>query len=449
MRANLEYESFRWGDLHRELDWLPGGRLNIAHEAVDRHADGPRRDKPALIWDGENGEREEYTFGVLKTLTNSFANVLKSLGIGRGDRVCLYLDRLPELYVAFLGILKIGAIVVPLPSHIEPDLLRKKLSHGAVKVVVTQPELRRRMAAIIYELFDLQHILVVNKNERDPAPIDTADLSYDEEMAKAPADFDVVPVNQYDHSVMHYVGDADDRPRGVVYSHEAAAQHHAMGRWVLDLRDDDVYWYASDLATVQGTASGILAPWAVGATVFAVEGKVDPEECYTKIQSRRVTVLCAGTAEAEQLAQGGNDLPGHFDLSSLRHLVSVGGPPLSAESVRWSERALGKPFHDCWCGPETGDIVLATLPGMDVRPGSSGRPLPGVEVAVLDGEYAPVPTGIEGALALRPGWPSMFRACWNDSELYNASFRKGWYIPGQQARIDNDGYVWLTASDVL
>ena len=420
----------------------------MAHEAIDRHANGRRRDKLALIWDGRDGEHEEYTFGALKTLTNRFANVLKSLGIERGDRVCLYLDGLPELYVAFLGILKVGAIVVPLSREIEAEPLKEKLSDSAAKVVVTQPELRRRMAAIIYELFDLQHIVVINKNDRDPVPIDTADLNYDEEMAKAPVEFDIVPANQYDHSVMHYVGDAGGRPRGMVYSHEAVAQHHAVGRWVLDLRDDDVYWYTSDLATVQGTACGILAPWAVGTTVFTAERKVDPEACYEKVQSRRVTVLCAGTAAAEQLVQGGKDAPGHFDLSSLRHLVSLGAP-LSAESIRWSERALGRPFHDCWCGPETGAIVLATLPGMDVRPGSSGRPLPGVDVAVLDGEYGPVPAGVEGTLALRPGWPSMFRACWNDPELYNTRFRKGWYITGQQATMDNDGYVWLTASDAM
>ena len=431
-----------------DLDWLPGGQLNMAHEAIDRHANGRRRDKLALIWDGRDGEHEEYTFGAMKTLTNRFANVLKSLGIERGDRVCLYLDRLPELYVAFFGILKVGAIIVPLSQEIEAEPLKEKLSDSAAKVVVTQPELRRRMAAIIYELFDLQHIVVINKNDRDPVPIDTADLNYDEEMAKAPVEFDIVPANQYDHSVMHYVGDAGGRPRGMVYSHEAVAQHHAVGRWVLDLRDDDVYWYTSDLATVQGTACGILAPWAGGATVFTAEGKVDPEACYEKVQSRRVTVLCAGTAAAEQILQGGDDAPRHFDLSSLRHLVSVGAP-LSAETIRWSERALGRPFHDCWCGPETGAVVLATLPGVDVRPGSSGRPLPGVDVAVLDGEYGPVPAGVEGTLALRPGWPAMFRACWNDTELYNTRFRKGWYITGQQARIDNDGYVWLTASDAM
>ena len=324
-----------------DLDWLPGGRLNMAHEAIDRHANGRRRDKLALIWDGRDGEHEEYTFGAMKTLTNRFANVLKSLGIERGDRVCLYLDRLPELYVAFFGILKVGAIIVPLSQEIEAEPLKEKLSDSAAKVVVTQPELRRRMAAIIYELFDLQHIVVINKNDRDPVPIDTADLNYDEEMAKAPVEFDIVPANQYDHSVMHYVGDAGGRPRGMVYSHEAVAQHHAVGRWVLDLRDDDVYWYTSDLATVQGTACGILAPWAGGATVFTAEGKVDPEACYEKVQSRRVTVLCAGTAAAEQILQGGDDAPRHFDLSSLRHLVSVGAP-LSAESDQVERESPGE-----------------------------------------------------------------------------------------------------------
>lgn len=434
---------FRWADLHEELDWLPDGGLNIAHETVDRHANGRKRDKLALIWDGENGEHEEYTFGDLKTLTNRFANVLKSLGIEKGDRVCLYIDRVPELYVAFVGILKIGAIVVPLSTDVEPELLRERLSHCAAKVVITQPELRRRMTRIIYELFELQHIVVVNKDARDPLPVDTADLDYNEEMAKAPAGFEIEATNYLDYSLIHYGGHS----RGIVSSHQALIQHLEVGRSLIDLRDDDVYWCTQDPATVEGTACGILAAWANGGTLFTSETDFDPALCYQKIQSRQVTVLCADQADVKMLARGGDDMPGHFDLSSLRHLVSVDGR-LAAETVGWSERVLGTPVHDSWCEPETGASILANLPTMEIKPGSSGSPLPGIGVAILDGAYSPVPSGVQGMLAVSPGWPSMFCAYWNATELYNTRFRKGWYITGQQARMDDDGYVWLTADSL-
>ena len=428
------------------MDWLPDGGLNIAHEIVDRHANGRRRDKLALVWDGDNGEHEEYTFGDLKTLTNRFANVLKSLGIERGDRVCLYIDRLPELYIAFVGILKVGAIVVPTSIDVDPELLRDRLSHSSAKVVVTQPELRRRMAAIIYELFELQHIVVVNKDGRDPMPVETADLDYDEEMAKAPRGFEIEATNQLDYSLMHYIEGPDDEPLGVVFSHEAIVQHFNVGKSVMDLRDDDVYWCTPELATVEGAACGILAPWANGATLFASEANFDPTLFFEKVQSRKVTVLSADQADIEALAQGGGDMSEHFDLPSLRHVVSIGGR-LSPEAADWSERALDTPVRDSWCEPETGAVVAANLPGVDTKPGSTGLPLPGIESAILDEDHDPVPPGVDGTLAVRPGWPSMFRVYWNATDLYNTRFRKGWYITAQRAHIDNDGYVWLTTNN--
>ena len=229
-------------DPHDELDWLPDGGLNIAYEIVDRHADGPGRNETALVWEGELGEREEYTFDDLKSLSNRFANVLKSLGIGAGDRVCLYIGRLPETYVALVGILKIGAVAVPQPPDVSPETLRDRLKHSSAKVVVTQPALRRRMGATVYELFDLQHIVVVNKNRRDPLPIDTADLDYDQEMEKAADDAEVEATSQLDYATIHYTGGPGLEPLGVVHSHEMLVHSVGAGRLLLGLRDDDLYW---------------------------------------------------------------------------------------------------------------------------------------------------------------------------------------------------------------
>ena len=434
-----------WTELHDELDWLPDGGLNIAHEIVDRHANGRRRDKTALTWEGAHGEREEYTFGDLKTLSNRFANVLKSLGIASGDRVCLYIERLPEMYVALAGILKVGAVAMPQPPDVPLETLRDRLRHSSAKVVVTQPVLRRRMAAIVYELFDLQHIVVVNKNGRDPLPIDTADLDYDQEMAKAAAGAEAGATSQLDYAALHYTGGPGSEPLGVVHSHQMLVQSVAVGRLMLGLRDDDLYWSTLPPAAVEEMSCGVFAPWSLGAAVFVSETAFGPERWLEIIQERRGTLWCADQSQIRILSECEDDLPGQFDLSSLRGLISTGGR-LPASVVRRCESLLGTPVRDGWCEPETGAPILGNLPGAEVRYGSAGLPLPGIEAAVLDGDHIEVDPGVEGVLAIRPGWPSMFRAYWNAPGLYNARFRRGWYVTGHRAGIDRAGYVWLVAS---
>ena len=434
-----------WTELHDELDWLPDGGLNIAHEIVDRHANGRRRDKTALTWEGAHGEREEYTFGDLKTLSNRFANVLKSLGIASGDRVCLYIERLPEMYVALAGILKVGAVAMPQPPDVPLETLRDRLRHSSAKVVVTQPVLRRRMGATVYELFDLQHIVVVNKNGRDPLPIDTADLDYDQEMAKAAAGAEVEATSQLDYATVHYTDGPGSEPLGVVHSHQMLVQSVGSGRLMLGLRDDDLYWPTLRPATFDEMSCGILAPWGRGLTIFVSETEPDTERWLETVQAMRVTLSCADQARLRLFSQCEDDLPGQFDLSSLREMTGI-GEPLPAEVASRCELLLGVPVRLGWGDPETGGTVLGSLPGAEVRYGSVGRPLPGIEAAVLDGDHIEVDPGVEGVLAIRPGWPSMFRAYWNAPGLYNARFRRGWYVTGHRAGIDRAGYVWLVAS---
>ena len=444
------YKNFDWEEMYRELDWLPGGGLNKAHEAIDRHANSDKKNKLALIWEGKNGEREDYTFGDLQLLTNQFANVLGSLGIEKGDRVFIFMDRLPELYVAFFGALKAGAVVGPLFSAFGPDPVKDRMQDSGAKVLVTQPDLRKKISEIIPELFDLQHILIVNKDGREQNPIDPQDLSYEEEMNKASKEFTTVVTGQYDYSVMHYTSGTTGKPKGAVHRHQAVVQQKATGKWALDLQDDDVYWCTADPGWVTGTSYGMLAPWTNGITQLIYEGGFSASRWYEQIQKHNVTVWYTAPTAIRMLMKAGDDVTKKFDLSSLRYICSV-GEPLNPEAVVWSNDVFGMAFHDNWWQTETGAIMCANYPSMEIRPGSMGKPIPGVQLAIVDEDFNEVPDGEDGNLVVKPGWPSMFHAYWNNSEMYNSRFRKGWYITGDTARKDEDGYFWFVgrADDVI
>ncbi|MBI2935738.1 MAG: acetate--CoA ligase [Chloroflexi bacterium] len=455
VRPNLfDYEQmrreFRWQDMYRELDWLPGGALNKAHEAIDRHANGPRRDKAAMLWEGRNGEQETYTFGQLKEETNRFANVLKGLGIQKGDRVFTFMERLPEQYIVCFGVLKVGAIVGPLFSAFGPDPVRDRLMDSGTKVLVTTPELRQRIAGVLPQLPALKHIIIVNKNGRSKNPLATNDLSYDQLMAQASSDFAIERTSMYDYSIMHYTSGTTGKPKGAVHRHLAVVQQYATGRWVLDLHDDDLYWCTADPGWVTGTSYGMLAPWSSGVTQLVYEGGFGASAWYNLIQKYKVTVWYTAPTAIRMLMKAGEALPARCDLSSLRYINSV-GEPLNPEAVVWGMRVFHQPIHDNWWQTETGAILIGNYPALEVRPGSMGCPIPGVTAAILDDNYNPVPPGEEGHLAIQPGWPAMFHTYWNNAELYNSRFRKGWYITGDRARIDKDGYFWFVgrADDVI
>ena len=454
VRPNLHledsYKDFDWEEMYQELDWLPGGGLNKAHEAIDRHANSDKKNKLALIWEGKNGEREDYTFGDLQLLTNQFANVLGSLGIEKGDRVFIFMDRLPELYVAFFGALKAGAVVGPLFSAFGPEPVKDRMQDSGAKVLVTQPDLRKKISEIIPELFDLQHILIVNKDGRDQNPIDPQDLSYEEEMNKASKEFTTVVTGQYDYSVMHYTSGTTGKPKGAVHRHQAVVQQKATGKWALDLQDDDIYWCTADPGWVTGTSYGMLAPWTTGITQLIYEGGFSASRWYEQIQKHNVTVWYTAPTAIRMLMKAGDVGTKKFDLSSLRYICSV-GEPLNPEAVVWSNEVFGMAFHDNWWQTETGAIMCANYPSMEIRPGSMGKPIPGVQLAIVDEDFNEVPDGEDGNLVVKPGWPSMFHAYWNNSEMYNSRFRKGWYITGDTARKDEDGYFWFVgrADDVI
>ncbi len=439
--------TFSWTAAHAELDGLPGSRgLNIAHEAVDRHAAGPCRTKVTLRWLGKEGEVRNITYGELCLLTNRFANVLERLGIEAGDRVYVLAGRIPELYIAALGTLKHRSVFCPLFSAFGPEPIRARSQIGKARVLVTTAELyQRKVASLRDSLPSLQHILIVGEEGAMPTGPGLHDLR--RLLDQASDKYTIAPTDPEDQALLHFTSGTTGTPKGAIHVHEAVVAHHITGKLALDLHDDDVFWCTADPGWVTGTSYGIIAPLTNGVTSIVDEADFDARRWYGILQHEKVTVWYTAPTAIRTLMRGGAEMAREYDLSSLRFLASV-GEPLNPEAVVWGRETFGLPFHDNWWQTETGGIMIANYASMDVRPGSMGRPLPGIEAAVVqlraDGTVIEVTEpNTQGELALRPGWPSMFRGYWNEAERYQKCFAGGYYLTGDLARRDTDGYYWF------
>ena len=411
-----DYEKYRkefsWQDIAGELDWLGDNRLNIAHEAIDRHITTPNRDKIALIWAGKEGEKEEYTFHDLYRITNRFANVLTGLGVRKGDRVFTYLDRIPEIYTCLLGALKTGAVIGPLFSAFGPDAVKDRLHDSKAKVLITSPRLVKTVHTILDDLPNLETIIIVNRRKR-PYDLRDREVKYEDLMAAAGDEFAIVATDKEDYAIMHYTSGTTGKPKGVAHVHQAVVGHYATAKYVLDLHPDDIYWCTADPGWVTGTSYGIFGPWSNGITQVVFEGGFGASLWYEVIEKYKVTVWYTAPTAIRMLMKKGKKVADRHDLSSLRYLCSV-GEPLNPEAVVWGQATFGLPFHDNWWQTETGCIQIANYPVLDIRPGSMGRPFPGVVATILDENCeTELPPGQEGNLALKSPWPSMFRTYWN------------------------------------
>jgi acetyl-CoA synthetase len=440
---------FDWENISKELEWLGDGQLNLAYEAVDRHLKTARKEKVAFFWEGKDGTEETYTFSELSRQSKRFANVLKSLGVKKGDRVFLFLDRVPEVYISAIGALKIGGIIGPLFSAFGPDAVKDRLLDSQASVLVTSPHLKEKIMEIIGELPDLKHSIIVNRSGKK-IELEGGDVSYEEEMGKASEDFKIEKTSNEDYAIMHYTSGTTGKPKGVVHAHNAVIGHYATAKYVLDLHEDDIYWCTADPGWVTGTSYGMFGPWSNGVTQLIYEGGFNAKKWYSLIDKYKVTVWYTAPTAIRMLMKFGEELPKKFDLSSLRYACSV-GEPLNPEAVVWGTSAIGIPFHDNWWQTETGSQMIANYPVQNIKPGSMGRPFPGIYPAILDDNHDELPPGEEGHLAIKEGWPSMFRTYWKKGDLYNSRFKKGWYITGDKAKMDEDGYFWFVgrADDVI
>jgi acetyl-CoA synthetase len=434
--------AFSWDAARAALDGLPGGRgLNIAHEAIDRHAARGAGARVAIRWLGRDGERRDLTYDDLRRETSRFANLLTRLGVGRGDVVATLLGRTPALYTAALGTLKRGAVYTPLFSAFGPDPIVARLSKARARVLVTTDALfERKVRAVRAQLPDLEHVLLVHDLR---ARLDGEDDR-----------FEIPPTDPQDLALMHFTSGTTGTPKGALHVHEAVVSHHATARLALDFHPGDVFWCTADPGWVTGTSYGIVAPLTHGITSIVDEADFDAERWYRVLLEERVTVWYTAPTAVRMLMKAGTALARARDLRTLRFLGSV-GEPLNPEAVAWGVEAFGQPFHDNWWQTETGGIMIANFAAMDIRPGSMGRPLPGIDAAIVQrtgDAVAVVETpDVEGELALRPGWPSMFRGYLGEPERYRRCFAGGWYLTGDLARRDADGYFWFVgrADDVI
>lgn len=431
------YRHFDWTEAEKHFSWYETGKLNAAYEAIDRHAESFRKNKVALYYKDANRD-EKYTFKEMKEESNRAGNVLKRYGnVEKGDRVFIFMPRSPELYFIMLGAIKIGAIAGPLFEAFMEGAVKDRLENSEAKVVVTTPELLERIPAD--KLPHLQHIFVVGGEAESGTNI----INYDEAAKQESTRLDIEWMDKKDGYLLHYTSGSTGTPKGVLHVHEAMIQQYQTGKWVLDLQEEDIYWCTADPGWVTGTVYGIFAPWLNGATNVIVGGRFSPESWYGTIEQLGVNVWYSAPTAFRMLMGAGDEMAAKYDLTSLRHVLSV-GEPLNPEVIRWGHKVFNKRIHDTWWMTETGSQLICNYPCMDIKPGSMGKPIPGVEAAIVDNQGNELPPYRMGNLAIKKGWPSMMHTIWNNPEKYESYFMPGgWYVSGDSAYMDDEGYFWF------
>ena len=429
--------NFNWADVEKEFSWYESGQVNMAHEAIDRHADSYRKNKVALYYKDQN-RNESYTFYEMKRMTNRAANLLKAhSSLEKGDRIFIFMPRSPELYFLMFGALKMGLIVGPLFEAFMEGAIYDRLDDSEAKSIITTPELLSRVP---YDrLPKLETIFLVGDevNEQD-GQVDVL-----KHLTASSDKFDVEWLDKEDGLVLHYTSGSTGKPKGVLHAQYAMVQQYQTGKWVLDFNETDIYWCTADPGWVTGTAYGVFSPWLNGVTTVILGGRFSPDGWYKAIEDFGVTIWYSAPTAFRMLMGAGDALVEEYDLSTLRHVLSV-GEPLNPEVVRWGAQVFDKRIHDTWWMTETGAQTICNYPALDIKPGSMGKPVPGIKVAIVDDQGNELPPNQMGNLAIEKGWPSMMRQIWNNPAKYDSYFLKDkWYVSGDSAYMDEEGYFWF------
>jgi len=439
-------ENFDWSIAEKELGYSEAKIKNIGWYCSDRLCKMGKAEKPALIWEGHDGTEKSYTFNDVRLASNTIGTFLKNLGLENEDRVCLFMDKIPELYFSFLGVLKIGAIAQPLFSAFGDEALHVRLENAETKVIITQRKHVAKVRRILAQSPYLKHIIIVDYDGKHPLRERETSFSLDE--SDPVEEMEIFPTTAESPSVLHYTSGTTGQPKGVKNVHYSLISQYLTTKWVLDLQDDDIYWCTADPGWVTGTSYGIIGPWSLGITQCVLDKGFSADNWYQFIEKNKITVWYSAPTAIRSLMKAGEEVVKKYTLLSLRHLASV-GEPLNAEAVIWSEKVFGLPFLDTYWQTETGSIMISNYPGMPIKPGSMGKSFPGIVGTVVDTKtFKPIETpGKIGLIAFKPGWPAMMRSYWNNEETYLSKFKNGWYIPGDRARLDGDGYFWFVGRD--
>ena len=478
--ASNDLEAF-WGRIARELhwytpwtrvlewtppyaQWFAGGRTNLSFNCLDRHVTRGRRTKAAIIWEGEPGDERVLTYGDLLREVGRFANVLKALGVQRGDRVALYLPMIPELAIAMLACARIGAAHTVIFGGFSAEALRDRINDAQAKVLVTADggwrrgnivPLKRNADEAVAGTPSIRHVVVVRRiGEAAPIHIQEGrDHWWHRLMGDASARCEPEPMESEDLLYILYTSGTTGKPKGIVHTTGGyMVGTYATTKWVFDLKDDDVFWCTADIGWVTGHSYVVYGPLANGASVVMYEGTPDypdKDRFWAIVEKHGVTVLYTAPTAIRTFMKWGPDYPARRDLTSLRLLGTV-GEPINPEAWVWYHRYIGGdrcPVVDTWWQTETGMILIAPLPGLtSLKPGSATHPLPGVSAEVVDESGTPVGADGGGYLVLTRPWPAMLRGIYGDPERYQRQYWDrfpGRYFTGDGARRDRDGYFWL------
>jgi len=440
------YKNFTWEIAESELEYSDGNLFNIGWYCSDRICLMGKAEKIALIYESYGGVKRKYTFNDLRLASNSFGALLRDIGVVDNDRVCLFLDRVPELYFSFLGVLKIGAIVQPLFSAFGDESLFIRLENAETRVIITQKKHLSKVRKIRDRLPCLEFIIIIDSIQS--ATLEPKEVCFSFENAEVVEKLDIYATTGESPSVLHYTSGTTGQPKGVCHVHQSLISQYLTAKWVLDLKENDIYWCTADPGWVTGTSYGIIGPWSLGITQCVLDSGFSAKSWYQFIERNKITVWYTAPTAIRSLMKAGNEIIGESDLTSLRHIASV-GEPLNAEAVKWSQQYIGKTFHDTYWQTETGSIMISNFPGMKVKPGSMGKPFPGITCSLLDQKtFQPVhEPGKIGLIAFKPGWPAMMRTYWKNHDAFLKKFIQGWYLSGDRASIDSEGYFWFIGRD--
>ncbi|MFC1591977.1 AMP-binding protein [Thermodesulfobacteriota bacterium] len=449
--ANLKdygqaYRDFSWDTVNAEFSWHATDRINIAHEAIDRHAENPEKAQQSCLIYSYGSRKEKITYEQMRALSNKFGNVLRRLGVEKGDRVFLFLPSIPEYYIALAGCAKIGAVIVPLYRCFRKAVVKQRMLDGKGKVLVTTPGHRERIP--MEELPDLEHTIIVGKGIRG---LLDEEVVWSEVMEQASDRLEITWVDKEFPLFMIYTTANDATHSALIHPHDSMRGYLMTSRWILDLKDNDIVWTQGQPGWFMHAVYSAFAPWLCGAASFATGKMRTADDIYPLIEENGITVIYTVPAFYRALVESGEKEAEKYNVGSLRHLLSA-VHPLYPEVIYGVMRILGMPVYNTWWSAETGMITISNFLCLPLKPGSLGKPCPGIFASVIDSGDKEADHYTMGKLALKTGWPCMAQGVWRNEKKYQQFFHNdNWFMPGHTVFRDADGYYFYQgrSDDVL